>query len=876
MPRPSVTGLIVGLLVALPLGAQSDTLMGPGVPAALARYRAARVADVRYHLMLDVTGGDSARGRVTVWFNRRRSGDVILDFRGQSLTGVRFNGRPIADPEFNGSHLRLPDSLTIAGENRIEAYFGTPIAAAGASIIRVRDPADGETYLYTLLVPADANLLFPCFDQPDIKARTSLTLTTPVEWKAVANGERLSVDTTSRGAVHIFRETEPISTYLIAFAAGPWETMRSEASTRPITLYTRKSRARDVEADSIILINDRAVTWLEGYFGSRFPFQKLDVVLAPAFPFGGMEHPGAIFYSEERFVYRERPTQPQRLGRTSTIYHEVAHQWFGDLVTMEWFDDLWLKEGFSTYMAARMQDALDPKSQSWKSFYLRNKPAAYGVDASAGTTPVWQRLANLDQAKSNYGAIVYNKAPGILKQLNYVVGDSAFRAGLQRFLRLHAYDNATWRDLLDAIGTESGRNLVPWGEAYVLRPGIPVLEQRIEVRDDRVVSFTIVQRPARALSGNRPWPIQLELLAVSPTGTTQRLPLSITAESTQVADLVGKPAPAWVFANSRDLAYALVLLDPRSTAALERSIGSIEDSFLRAMLWGSLWDLVREALLSPERFVRLALRELEQERDEEILNGMLSRISRAAEAYLGPVQREAFLPDIERALLAAVNDTTRTYGVRKAHLDTYVRIAATPMALARLDSMLDSTTIAGDSLRPPTRWAIVTRLQELSAPGAAMRLAAEAELDASAEGARRAFVAGAGRPDSATKREYFRRYFADSTLNEDWATASLRAFNALEAQDLTREYLPAALDSLGWIQKNRRIFYLGAWLNSFLDGQTEPEALAVVQSFLESRQDLPADLRLKVLQAVDELERTVRIRRTFNLGTSSSSSTRNE
>jgi aminopeptidase N len=517
-------------------------------------------------------------------------------------------------------------------------------------------------------------------------------------------------------------------------------------------------------------------------------------------------------------------------------------------------------------MAAKMQDALDPASQSWKSFYLRNKPAAYSVDVTEGTTPVWQQLANLDQAKSNYGAIVYNKAPGILKQLNHLVGDSAFRAGLQRFLRAHAYGNATWRDLLEAIGTEAKRDLGTWGEAYVLRPGVAVVEQQLEVRDDRVVSLKLVQRPARPLSGPAPWPIQLEVLMVPDSGAPMRIPLTVTAETTAVTEVTGRPAPAWVFANSRDLAYALVLLDPRSTAALERSMGGVTDSFLRAMLWGALWDLVREAMLAPERFVRLALRELPRETDEQIAAGILGRLTRAATAYLGAVQRDALLPDVERALLAGANDPARAYGIRKAHLDAYIQVAASPAAVEVLDGMLDSATVAGDSLRAPTRWALVTRLQTLGAPSADRRLAAETTRDATPEGARRAFVAGAARPDPATKHEYFSRYFSDPALNEDWVTASLQAFNALEAQALTREFLPAALDSLGWIQKNRRIFFLGAWLNAFLDGQTEDEALLVVQSFLNSRPQLAPDLRAKVLQSADELERTVRIRRTFLLG----------
>jgi len=233
------------------------------------------------------------------------------------------------------------------------------------------------------------------------------------------------------------------------------------------------------------------------YFGVPYPFEKLDFLLAPAFPFGGMEHPGAIFYNEESFIFREPPTLTQKLGRQATVDHEVAHQWFGDFTTMRWFDDLWLKEGFATYMAAKMQSATGD-STAWMSFYLRNKPAAYDVDASTGTTPVWQKLANLDQAKSNYGAIVYNKAPGVLKQLDHLVGETAFRQGVHDFLVSHAYANGTWQELLEAVGTAAGRDLTAWGRAYFLRPGMPVIEQQLTIGPDgRIQRLALVQHPAQ-------------------------------------------------------------------------------------------------------------------------------------------------------------------------------------------------------------------------------------------------------------------------------------------------------------------------------------------------------------------------------------------
>jgi aminopeptidase N len=576
-----------------------------------------------------------------------------------------------------------------------------------------------------------------------------------------------------------------------------------------------------------------------------------------------MEHPGVTMFNEESFIYREPPTQNQRLGRRATIYHEVAHQWFGDYVTMKWFDDLWLKEGFATYMAAKMQEQ-EKLPNPWMTFYLRNKPVAYDVDASAGTTPIWQELGNLDQAKSNYGAIVYNKAPSVLKQLNYLVGDSAFRVGVHDFLAERPYSNATWRDLLDAIGKASNRPLKDWGAQYILRPGMPLIEQQIEVVNGRIRRLTLVQRPAqRGLSGAGAWPIKTQVVLARGRSAPTLIPVELTTETTEVRAAAGLPAPDFVFANAGDYAYALVMLDSASTMWLESSIGSVNDVLLRAMLWGALWDLVRDARLSPQRFVEAAIRELPREREEQIIAGNLGRIRRSVDSYLSESQRQAVLPRVEQALLAGASDASRPYGIRKNHFDTYVDIASTPDGIARLGAWLDSASAAGMPLRQPSRWSIVTRLIGTGTLGAEDRLRSEEVRDTTSGSKRRAFIAEAARPTAEAKRALFTRYFADATLNEEWVTASLRSFNDPSQHVLTLPYLLPALDTLPWIQKNRRIFFLGSWLGAFLSGQENPESLAQVDHFLSSHPKMAEDLRRKILQSRDELERTVRIRRVF-------------
>jgi aminopeptidase N len=845
---------------------QPHTPLPRGISLDLARQRAATLSDVRYDLRLDVTARDTAPGSVRVAFRREAGGgDLVLDFRGPFLRGVRANGAPVTDGAWRNGHLRIPARHLREGENVVEAAFAAEIAEAGASIIRFDDTADGATYLYTLLVPADANQLFPAFDQPDLKGRFRVRIAAPAGWTVLANGPLEATVERGDGAIEwTFAETEPISTYLMAFAAGPWHTWTSApAGALPITLYARASLAAEVDADTLARAHRRSVRWLEGYSGVPFPFAKMDVLVAPAFPFGGMEHVGAIFYNESRFVFREPPTLDQRLDRDATIHHEVAHQWFGDLVTMRWFDDLWLKEGFSTWASARMQEALHPGTEAWKTFFLRNRPPAYRTDATSGTTPVWQTLSNLDLAKGNYGPIVYNKAPGILRQLEHLVGEETFRAGLHRFLVRHAYGNADWRELLGAVEEESGEDLEAFGAHYVLRAGMPVVETEWTVRDGRISRLALRQRPARDLPDDPGgwWPGRVRVRLHYPGGADVLLPVAFAGEVTEVTGAAGRPAPAYVWANDGDFGYGLFLPDPRSAEAMAARLGATEDGLLRAMLWVALWDLVRERRLDPGAFVDAALGELPAERDEQIASAVLARAGTALTRYLPAARARALAPRWEALLLARADDERLGYGARKAALDAFVAAASTADGRRTLRAYLSGArSFAAAPVQQATRWAMAERLAVLGEADAPALLRAEAARDTTADAARRAFIAGASIPDAGGKAEYFRRYLDDERLNEEWVTSSLAGFNAPEHTSLTLPHLRPALDRLEWVRDHRRIFFLPRWIDAFVGAHASSEALAVVDGYLESRPDLPRDVRLKVLQARDELERTVRIR----------------
>lgn len=550
---------------------------------------------------------------------------------------------------------------------------------------------------------------------------------------------------------------------------------------------------------------------------------------------------------------------------------------------MRWFDDLWLKEGFATYIAARALDELDPGSGAWKTFYLRNKPAAYGVDQTAGTTPLWQQLGNLDQAKSNYGAIVYNKAPSVLKQLNYLVGDSAFRAGVQVFLTRHAYANATWQDLLAAVGQSSHRNLTAWGTQWMLRPGMPEVETKLALKNGRIEKLQLVQRPVQpSVSGKGSWPMKTQVVVAQGPGRCdsacralrrrgfevigafRKFNVELVGPVTEVPKARGLANVRFVYANAGDHGYQLISLDSMSRRVLlAGELATIADPFLRAMLWGTFWDEVRAARLHPARFVNLIVRDLPGENDEQSVPSQLGRLSRAMNAYLVGPARDSLQDAVEGFLWSGVGDTTRVYGIRRAYLDAFISVSRTPTALDRLHGVLAADSVAGDAVKDPLRWEIVTHLMVLGTRDADAALAAQVARDSTPDGRRRAFTVGAARGTSTTKAEYFRRYFADSTLNEDWASGSLGAFNAPEHQSMTRGYLRPALDSLPFIQANRRIFFLGSWLGAFLNGQTDAEAVEIVQQFLRDYPGLPLDLRQKVLQNADELSRTVRIRSEF-------------
>jgi aminopeptidase N len=821
-----------------------------GVSLKLAQWRAKHYRDVRYAMQLKLAeGSDRVSGGLEILVTLpRKPVDVVLDWRGKNAEHLKVNGKP-NPAQAKDEHLVIPAKALKAGTNSITLDFESPVAVSGSAVTRYQDREDGSEYLYTLLVPSDASTLFPCFDQPDLKGRFSLELDLPQQWNAVSNGP---IEEQVRGRVK-FKESEPISTYLFAFAAGPFETFTAPGDD--VRLFVRRSRAKRAKehAAEVLRLNRDSTAYFERYFARKFPFAKYDLVLLPEFPYGGMEHAGATFLNEERVLFPAPPSATDLLRRAQLIFHETSHQWFGDLVTMRWFDDLWLKEGFANFMAAKATEALLPEVDAWTAFHML-KLNAVRTDTTRGTTAIRYPLENLSAAKSAYGAIVYSKGPAVLRQAEFYLGEAVFQRAVRGFVRRHAYGAAGWQDLVRAFERASGKKLGRWAAAWVQRRGMPTV---------RVTDGKLEQKDA--LGENGVWPMKLRVV-VEENG---KLFLEdVFLEHREKAIKRDLKRPKLIYANGGDFGYGRFLLDPESIKTALKPSFEAGGTLLQAQLVEALWESVRDAELAPGRFLAFAVPRLPKTRDDIALSGLLARIEAAFRRYLNDGQRDALAPALERALLEdgalAAEQGPLAAGAASRKLllvRAFIDLAWSAQALTQLKRLLDgSLAIPGTTLASRDRFRIVQRLMVRGDADANPLLAAQAAADRGDDGRRYAYAAGAADPSA--KRTLFRAFLDDATLPESWAEAALGPLNSPEQAALTQPLLAEALARLPELKRRRKIFFVGNWLAAFIGGQTGPSALAEVESFMR-RSDLDADLRLKVLEAMDGLERAIRIRARF-------------
>jgi aminopeptidase N len=861
---------------------ESTTDPQPGVARELARFRAAHYSNVRYGLRVEVAPGalmlkGSEEIRVTL---DGEADQLVLDWRTAAVKqgqpqarvwDIVVNDHEVKDARETNDHILIPGAYLVKGENVVRLKFESPIATSGSAVTRYLDREDKSEYIYTLFVPSDASTAFPCFDQPDLKARFRLEMRAPSNWKVISNteSEAVGIDDTIQGGFTLrrFHETEPLSTYLFAFAAGPFTEFKDETSQIPMRLFVRKSKTEQArkELTEVFRLHRDTLNFLAGYFDFKYPFPKYDIVIVPEFAYGGMEHAGATFLREERILFPTDPTANDLAARAEVICHEAAHQWFGDLVTMRWFDDLWLKEGFATFMAYKAIEKILPQQNAWKVFYQRTKPGAYTTDVTKGTTPIFQEIPNLSAAKSAYGNIVYLKAPSMLRQAEFFLGADKFQEAIRTFLKEHAFGNAEWADLVRAFERSSNRKLDEWAAAWVKRRGLADVRASWSVDSAGSINhLTLTQTDVLREGGA--WPIRVKLLLAHEEGAPETLDVTLSSSGeTNVKDAIGKRRPSFIFANYEDYGYGRFLLDEKSREYVLGNLGAVRDDFLRALLWGSLWDSVREAELAPNAYLELAIKLLPQERDEVTAQGVLTRVQTAFNRYLSSAERQLIAPRLEQMLTLRMMNA-ESVGLRITSFRAFQSIAMTDAARETLKKILrGELKIPGMQLRSRDRFDIITALLTRDDADALPLLEAQSKADTTDDGRRYAYAATAAAGDAQTKKKYFDAFTTDPKLPESWIEASVGSFNAIQQAELTLPYLDAALRELPRLKRTRKIFFINGWLSAFIGGQCSERAQATVQNFLQRESALDRDLRLKVLEVSDNLERCVRIKEKFQV-----------
>lgn len=830
-----------------------------GVPETLAEQRSRTIRDLHYEISLAIPESREAAitGRIEASFELTEPGaPLVFDFAhaADRVHEVTLGDSPVAHTVEN-EHIVIPSTELQAGRQEVAIDF----VAGDGSLNR------NDDYLYTLFVPDRARVAIPVFDQPDLKARCTLHLEVPATWQAIANGELTGQEEAEDRRTFHFELTDPIPTYLLAFAAGRFETVTADRDGRTYTLLHRETDDEKVarNLDAIFDLHHDSVLWLEEYTAIPYPFQKFGLVAVPAFQYGGMEHPGAIFYRARTLFLDESATQSELLGRASLIAHETAHMWFGNLVTMEWFDDVWMKEVMANFMAAKIVNPSFPEVDHELRFLLAHYPRAYEVDRTAGANPIRQPLDNLDEAGSLYGAIIYQKAPIAMRHLELRLGQETFRDGIRQYLDAHRYGNASWPDLITVLDATTDQDLAAWSQTWVNEAGRPTIEVDIESEDGTVASLAVRQSDPQ--NQGRVWPQPLQVLLGYGRKDGQTAPRSLAVDLDQAraeaTEAIGLPAPDFVLANSEGVAYGHFVLDDASRKYLLTRLPNLPTALLRAVAWLSLWDSMLSAETRAEDFVDLAEVALERETDELNIQRFLDDLVEAFWRYLPPETREDRASDLESLLWRKLQGAPEAR-LKAAYFGAFRELASSDGALARLRRILrDEETLEDLPLSEIDRTEIA---QELAVRGVAD---AESLLDEQAarisnpdRQARFEFIRPALSADPATRTRFFESLRdASRREQERWVLDALRFLHHPLRTESSEPLILPSLEMIEEIQRTGDIFFPLGWLQATLSGHRSASAAAVVRRFLEETPDLPPRLRGKLLQAADPLFRAAEI-----------------
>ncbi|MFF5859070.1 aminopeptidase N [Streptomyces sp. NPDC012751] len=826
-----------------------------------------------YEIDLDLSGaqeGGTYRSVTTVRFDVARGGtDSFIDLVAPAVHEVVLNGDHLDPAElFEDSRIALPGLLE--GRNVLRVVADCAYTNTGEGLHRFVDPVDEQAYLYTQFEVPDARRVFASFEQPDLKATFQFTVRAPEGWTVISN----SPTPEAKDNVWSFEPTPRISTYVTALIVGPYHSVHSvyekDGQSVPLGIYCRPSLAEFLDSDAIFEVTRQGFDWFQEKFDYAYPFAKYDQLFVPEFNAGAMENAGAVTIRDQ-YVFRSKVTDAAYEVRAETILHELAHMWFGDLVTMEWWNDLWLNESFATYTSIACQAAA-PGSKwphSWTTFANSMKTWAYRQDQLPSTHPIMADIRDLDDVLVNFDGITYAKGASVLKQLVAYVGEDEFFQGVQAYFKRHAFGNTRLSDLLGALEETSGRDLKTWSKKWLETAGINVLRPQVETDAEGVVTSFAVRQEAPALPAGaqgeptlRPHRVAIGLYDLDAGSgklvRTDRIELDVDGELTAVPQLTGRRRPAVILLNDDDLSYAKVRLDEDSLKVVTEHLGDFAESLPRALCWASAWDMTRDAELATRDYLSLVLSGIGKESDIGVVQSLHRQVKLAIDLYADPAAREPLLTRWTDATLAHLRAAEAGGDHQLAWARAFAATARTPEQLDLLEALLDGTqTIEGLAVDTELRWAFVERLAAVGRFDEA-EIAGEYERDRTAAGERHAATARAARPTAEAKAEAWASVIDSGRLPNAVQEAVIGGFVQTDQRELLAPYTDKYFEVVKgiWETRSHEIAQQVA-VGLYPAVQVSRDTLAKTDAWLSSA-DPNAALRRLVSESRAGVERALR------------------
>ncbi|NHZ44343.1 aminopeptidase N [Massilia aquatica] len=723
--------------------------------------RSKRIANVAYVLDFTLSGAETFSGASTLQFDLADTrAPITVDLDKATIASLTVNGVAVT-PQYNKAYITIAARDLKVGRNSITVNYQRAHSTNGEGLHRMRDPVDGKVYTYSHFEPAAAQQMFALFDQPDLKATYQLTVTAPADWQVVSTRRESAIE--ERGATRrwTFPATRQLSAYNFSMHAGPYKVWEDNSGKYPMRLLARQSVAAQVSPADWFKYTSQGLAYFDNYFGIPYQFDKYDQVLVPDFLYGAMENAGAVTFAENGFLYKAAMTEAQRETLAEVILHEMAHQWFGDLVTMKWWNGLWLNESFASFMATMATAESTEFTGAWQTFYAEGKQQAYVQDQSPATHPIEVPVASTANAFDNIDAITYSKGASTLKQLRHLLGEEVFRKGVHNYLVKYQYKNAQLDDFIGSLGDAAGRDLKPWTQQWLYKAGVNTLAAEYRCSAGKIASFSLRQSAPAALPTLREQRVQVAtfVLDAGKLAAGKTVAVTYKGATTGVPELVGSACPDLVYPNYQDWGYVKVKLDKRSFASAGAHLGAIDEPLLRAMMWQSLWDGVRDGELPLDSFIQTALANAPQEKNYNLLGDVLAKVA-GAKYYIDvmhapPRYTQKTIAALEAMMWRGVEASKGNANFTHRWMDAYLDAATTVQAQERLVSILDGATVLeAVPVDQDLRWKIIEALSRAGYSGSVALIAAEQARDNSDAGQAAALRATVIRPDAAVKRQW--------------------------------------------------------------------------------------------------------------------------